>query len=256
MRRDLLRALPSLERLLRGPERSAASAHRRQQRTWASAARRITLTAALVAAVGAPLVLGAPAAARAAESPDGLVHITLIPGASEARYTLTVRVLGQPPQPGVCSTRDLSGGIVLTPEGEVLPDLSQITVNQQSLKCAAPLRDEQTQQLLETSQYPTATFIARSAPGLPSPLVPGQHAYQMIGDQVVRGISQSVTYETSGTSTTETFQGSSRAVMKMSDFGIVPPRTNPLVSVDDEMVAEIDIQASVSAPPPPAASAP
>lgn len=217
---------------------------------WPSALRRATVVAGLVAALSVPALFAAAPDARAAESPDGLIHIALIPGASEARYTLTVRIVGQPPKPGVCSTRDMTGGIVLTPEGEVIAEQSQITVNQRSLKCAAPLRDDQTQRLLDTNRFPTATFTAKAAPGLPTPLVPGQHAYQMTGDQVVRGITQTVTYDTSGASTTETFQGVSRAVWKMSDFGIVPP-VNPLATVDDEMVAEIDIQATVSAPPAP-----
>ncbi|MCC7369141.1 MAG: YceI family protein [Chloroflexi bacterium] len=215
-----------------------------------SALRRATLVVGLLTALSVPALFGPPTDARAAESPDGLIHITLIPGASEARYTLTVRIVGQPPKPGVCSTRDMTGGIVLTPEGEVVAEQSQITVNQRSLKCSAPLRDDQTQQLLETNRFPTATFTARSAPGLPIPLVPGQHAYQMIGDQVVRGITQTVTYDTSGDSTPDTFRGASRAVWRMSDFGIAPP-VSPFVTVDDEMVAEIDVQAAVSAPPAP-----
>lgn len=220
------------------------------RRRWRAGARTL-LGGGLAAALMLPVFLSGPTSARAAESPDGLVRIMLIPGASEARYTLTIRIMGQPPRPGVCSTRDLTGGIVMTPEGEVIAEQSQLTVNQKSLKCAPPMRDDQTQQLLDTTRFPTATFTARAAPGLPTPLVPGQHAYQMIGDQVVRGISQSVTYDTAGSSTSETFRGSSRAVWRMSDFGIVPPPQGPFVTIDDEMVAEIDIQATVSAPPAP-----
>ena len=41
----------------------------------------------------------------------------------------------------------------------------------------------------------------------------------------------------------------------MSDFGINPPKIGPLLSVDDEMVAEVDIKASISAPPMPEAEA-
>jgi polyisoprenoid-binding protein YceI len=104
---------------------------------------------------------------------------------------------------------------------------------------------------MQTAQHPTATFTAQSAPGLPVPLTPGTQSYQMIGDQSVRGITRSVTYDTSGTSTTETFEGSSRAVLKMSDFGIVPPKIGPLLSVDDEMVAEVSIVATITAPPMP-----
>ncbi len=244
--------------------------HRRLSGSWSrrSASGRALLAVAMLTTLGGPLVAGAPEAAqaasgetsaasalgtRAAESQDGLIHITLIPGASEARYIMQVRTLGQPPRPATCSTRDVSGEIVLRPDGSVVSELSRTTVDQRSLRCAAPLRDDMAQQLLQTAQHPTSTFIAQSAPGLPVPLTPGPQNYQMVGDQIVRGISRSVTYDTSGNSTTEAFAGTSRATLKMSDFGINPPRIGPLVSVDDEMIAEVDIQAAVTAPPMPAA---
>lgn len=214
------------------------------------------LAVALLAASGLGLVAAAPDAARAEESSDGLIHITLIPGASEARYIMQLRSLGQAPRSAVCTTREIGGQFVLTPEGGVVPEQSQMTVDQRSLRCAAPLRDDMAQQILQTSQYPTSTFIAQSAPGLPVPLTPGQQSYQMIGDQIVRGVTRSVTYDTSGTSTTEAFEGSSRAVLKMSEFGINPPKIGPLLSVDDEMVAEVSIVASITAPPLPEEPAP
>jgi polyisoprenoid-binding protein YceI len=211
------------------------------------------LTVAVVAALGLPLVAAAPEAARAAESTDGLIHITFLPGESEARYIMTVRSLGQAPKQATCRTRDVSGELVLTPESAVVPELSRLTVDQRSLKCEAPLRNEMAQQLMQTAQHPTATFVAQSAPGLPVPLAPGSHTYKMIGDQIVRGVTQTVEYDTSGTSTTETFEGSSRAVLSMSQFGINPPSMGPLLSVDDQMIAEVSIKASISAPPMPAA---
>src|SRR5688500_16353482 len=84
-------------------------------RSRRSAAGRAVLTVAVVAALGLPLVAAAPEAARAAESTDGLIHITFTPGASEARYIMQVRSFGQPPKPATCRTRDVSGELVLTP---------------------------------------------------------------------------------------------------------------------------------------------
>ena len=252
MRRNLLLDRPLWARLLTGAGTRTRPTAPRSRRAKVG---RAALTVAIVAALGLPLVALAPEAARAAESQDGLIHIIFTPGASEARYIMQVRTLGQPPKAAVCRTRDLSGELVLTPESTVVSDLSHVTVNQRSLKCDAPLRDEMAQQIMQTSQHPTSTFVAQAAPGLPVPLTPGPQSYQMVGEQIVRGVSRSITYDTSGTSTTELFEGSSRAVMKMSDFGIVPPKLGPLLSVDDEMVAEIDIKASISAPPMPEASA-
>lgn len=224
-----------------------AAAHR----AFSARVRGGLLVGALLATLGLTSAIGAPDAARAAESPDGLVHIALVPGASEARYIMQVRTLGQPPKAAACTTGDVAGQLVLTPDGAVVPELSVLQVNQRSLRCAAPLRDDMAQQLLQTAQYPLATFVARAAPGLPVPLAAGPQAYQMVGDQSVRGVTRSVAYDTAGTSTSEAFEGSSRAVLKMSDYGIKPPSIGPLMQVDDEMVAEMTIRAEISAPPAP-----
>lgn len=230
---------------------------------------RVLLAASLLSTLALPLGSGAPETAQAAttgsgssitivsrgaESSDGLFHITLIPGASEARYVMTLRTLGQPPKTASCTTRDVSGEIVLTPEGTVVPELSNITVDQRGLKCAAPLRDAQAQQLLQTAQHPIATFVPQQTPGLK--LEPGPQSYQMIGNQTVRGVTQTVAYDTSGTSTMDAFSGPSRAVLKMSDFGIQAPQIGPLLQVADEMTAEVDIQAAISAPAGAAAAVP
>jgi hypothetical protein len=220
-----------------------------------STARRAVVAFAILTTVGLQVVAGVPDLARAAESADGMIHISIVPGASEARYIMQVRTLGQPPRPATCSTRDLGGELVLTPEGGVVSELSRLTVDQRSLRCEPPLRDEMAQQLMQTAQHPTSTFLAQSAPGLPVPLTPGPQNYQLIGDQIVRGVARSVTYETAGTSTPDAFTGSARALLKMSDFGINPPKIGPIVSVDDEMVAEIDIKAAIRAPQMPAAEA-
>jgi polyisoprenoid-binding protein YceI len=224
------------------PPTNAESPHRHRRAATCS-----LLVALLLATAGLPIAAIAPAPARADESMDGLTRITLTPGASEARFIMQVQTIGQPPRPATCTTRDLTGQLVLSPGGDILPDLSQVTIDQRSLKCTAPLRDDMTQQILETAQYPTAAFVPRSMPGLAVPLVPGSQSFQMIGDQTVRNVSRSVTYDSSGTSTPETFDGTSRTLLKMSDFGIKPPSLGPLLSVADEMVAEIDIRATIGA---------
>jgi hypothetical protein len=204
----------------------------------------------MLALLGLPLAAGAPQTARADDAGDGLTHIALTPGASEARFIMQVQTLGQPPKPAACTTRDVTGQIVLTPDGEVVSDQSQVIVNQRSLSCAAPLRNNVAQQILQTDQYPTATFIPRSAPGLTVPLTSGPQTFQMIGEQTVRGVSRPGTYDSTGTTADGAFEGTSRSLLKLSDFGITPPGLGPLLSVADEMTAEIDIKANISAPAP------
>jgi polyisoprenoid-binding protein YceI len=204
----------------------------------------------MLVALGLPLVASAPTAARADESTDGLVRFNFTPGQSEARFVMQIRTLGQPPKPAACTTRDLTGQLVLTPDGAVVAEQSQVTVNQQSLRCAAPLRDDMTRQILQTDQYPTSTFAPNAVPGLSVPLAAGSQNFQMVGNQTVRGVSQPGIYESTGTVTDGAYEGTSRSMLKLSDFGISPPKLGPLLSVADEMVAEIDIKATVTTPAP------
>ena len=212
--------------------------------------------AVTVASASAPL---ATAATVRAESADGLLHIGLIPGESEARYIMTITTLGQPPKQAACTTRAVSGEIVLNPDGSVLSELSKIVVDQRTLKCAAPLRDQQAQNLLQTAQHPLATFMVKSTPGIGLPLPEGDAAFQLVGEQTVRGVTKPATYETTATFTPDMMTGKARTTLPMSSFGIKPPSIGPLLQVSDEMIAEVDIKALIGSPAPaadPAASGP
>jgi hypothetical protein len=185
---------------------------------------------------------------RAAESPDGLIHMALIPGESEARYVMTVRTLGQAPKAAACATRAVTGEIVLTPDGAIVSELSRISVDQRTLKCQAPLRDSMAQQLLQTAQHPMAEFSVKSAPGLGAPLPVGDSAFQLVGDQSVRGLNRPTTYDTTANLTPDALVGQARATLKMTSYGITPPSIGPLIQVSDDMIAEVDLKMAIGAP--------
>ena len=230
------------------------------------------LAAAIAASLLLPLAGAASAAASAAtlapsavtaraESPDGLTHLVLTPGESEGRYIMTVKTLGQPPKPAACATRAVTGEIVLAPDGSVVTELSKIVLDQRTLKCQAPLRDNMAQQLLQTAQHPLAEFLVTGTPGLGLPLPAGDAAFQLAGDQSVRGIVRPTAYDTTATLTPDTMVGLARTTFKMSTFGMTPPSIGPLIQVSDDMIAEVAIKATVDrpamgAPAPAAAPAP
>src|SRR5215212_4410104 len=217
------------------------------------------LAAAIAASLLLPFAGAAPAAASAAtlapsavtaraESPDGLTHLVLTPGESEGRYIMTVKTLGQPPKPAACATRAVTGEIVLAPDGSVVTELSKIVLDQRTLKCQAPLRDNMGQQLLQTAQHPMAEFLVKGSSGLSLPLPTGDVAFQLSGDQSVRGVVRPTVYDTVANLTPDTMVGQARTTFKMSTFGIAPPSIGPLVQVSDDMIAEIDIKATVGGP--------
>lgn len=218
---------------------------------------RVLLAAAIAASLLLPFSGGAASVAsaaqtlpstglvRAAEAPDGLIRMAMIPGESEARYIMSVRTFGQTPKAAACRTRSVMGEIVMNPDGSIVQELSRISLDQRTLKCQAPLRDNMAQQLLQTAQHPMAEFSVKSAPGLGLPLPAGDSAFQLVGDQSVRGVSQPTTYDTAGTFTPDGMVGQARTTFKMTSFGITPPSIGPLIQVSDDMIAEVDIKAAI-----------
>lgn len=210
-----------------------------------SAYTRWLLAGAFAASLALPVMGTTPTPAAAAESQDGLIRLALTPGESEARYIMTIKLaIGQPKQ-AACSTRAVTGEIVLTPEGTVVPELSKIVLDQRTLKCEAPLTDSRAHQLLQTAQHPTAEFMVKNTPGLAVPLPTGDATFQLEGDQVVRGVTQPTVYDTNAQLTSDTMVGTARAALKMTSFGITPPDT-ALYEVSDDMIAEVSIKASVA----------
>jgi hypothetical protein len=175
-----------------------------------------------------------------------MTRLALIPGENEARYIMTITTLGQPPKQAACTTRSVTGEIVLAADGAVVTELSKIVVDQRTLKCAAPLRDQQAQNLLQTKDHPLAEFAVQSAPGLASPLPTGETAFQFVGQQTVKGTAQPAIYDTLATLTPEGMIGTARSTLKMTSFGITPPSIGPLLKVSDDMVAEVDLKTTIA----------
>ncbi len=223
------------------------------RRSWS----RPLLVTAAAASLLLPFSGGAPTIASAAApiptdgairplQADGLTRLALIPGESEARYIMTIQTLGQAPKQAACSTRAVTGEIVLAPDGSVVSEMSKIVLDQRTLKCAAPLRDQQAQNLLQTAQHPMAEFVVKSAPGLSVPLPTGETAFQLVGDQSVRGLVRPNAYDTVASLTPEGMTGTARTTFKMSTFGIKAPSIGPLLQVSDDMIAEVDLKALIA----------
>jgi hypothetical protein len=222
------------------------------RRSWS---RPVLVTAAAASlllpfAGGAPTIVSAaaPIPAESTLRPlqaEGLTRLALIPGESEARYIMTIQTLGQAPKQAACTTRAVTGEIVLAADGSVISELSKIVLDQRTLKCAAPLRDQQAQNLLQTAQHPMAEFVVKSAPGLSVPLPTGETAFQLVGDQSVRGLVRPNAYDTVANLTPDGMVGTARTTFKMSTFGIKAPSIGPLLQVSDDMIAEVDLKALI-----------
>jgi YceI-like domain len=180
---------------------------------------------------------------------DGLIHLQLVPGDSELRYVISMRTLLQPTQSSACSTRSVTGELVLTPDGAVDSDLSTLVADMRTLHCAPPLRDANAQALLETAKYPTASATFEQAPGLTVPLPLGDASSPLIGQQSLHGVTRHAEYVSAATFTSSDVTGHATTSEKMTDFNIKPPQLGPLLQVDDEMTIQFDFHATISGGP-------
>lgn len=134
------------------------------------------------------------------------------------------------------STSDVDGEFTLTvQDGKPIFSLSNLTVNLQSLASDNAMRDQMIQrQWLESSKYPTATFVATSVENLPSDSQAGQtYNFQVTGDMTIRDITKQVTFDVSVTVNGDSLSGTGTTQIYMQDFGFDPPEILGRFTVSD-----------------------
>jgi polyisoprenoid-binding protein YceI len=178
--------------------------------------------------------------------PAGALIFTVTPEQSRATFRVREQLVGvQVPGDAVGSTGAVTGRIVLRRDGGLAPDASKITVDLRELKSDDPRRDSFIKQsALQTNQFPYAEFMPRSAPGIPSPPpASGEHAFRMTGVLLVHGVQREVTWDVTARRDGTQLTGRAVTAVKFGDFGMTPPRADPVVSVVDEIRLELNLVA-------------
>ena len=188
-----------------------------------------------------------PAAADATTA--GATRLTLAADSSEARYRIKEQLVGRSlPNDAVGSTKAVTGTIVLGPNGAVMRDQSKITIDLSTLKSDESRRDNFLQRsVLQTTSYPTAEFVPTEVRGLPNPLpTSGTATFELAGDLTVKGVTRPTVWQTAATFAPTEVTGTATTSLKLTDFGIEPPRVGPVLSIEDELRLELDVHAARS----------
>ena len=199
------------------------------------------------AATEAPAATAEPEATAAPEQKDSSaaanVVFTIDPARSTARYLINERLANvASPVDAIGETMDVTGAIVLDADGNVVSGESQIVVGMDSLTSDSSRRDGYVRRnTLQTSQYPTATFVVKSIQGLPWPLpTSGEVTVQMVGDFTVKDQTREVTWETVIQAGASEATGSAKTQITFEQFALEKPRVAIVLSVVDEIRLEID----------------
>jgi polyisoprenoid-binding protein YceI len=109
----------------------------------------------------------------------------LVPGQNEVRYRVREQLVRLTlPSDAVGATHEVTGMIVINPDGTIVPDESKVRVNLRTLASDDSRRDGfLRRRTLQTDRFPFAEFVPLEVQGLPSPLPEsGEVTFRLVGD--------------------------------------------------------------------------
>lgn len=221
----------------------------------------LTLIAgALLAACGG--AANAPTAAptsAATATPTNVASAT--PAASAGAWTVaasskaTVSVREQlvgvnAPSDAVLTATGAAGSFALNSDGTFTPD-SKITFDLTTLASDQRQRDDFIKQsVLQTRQFPTATFVPTKTSGLTLPLAAsGDLKFTLTGKMTLHGVTKDVAFDVAGkrSGSQLTVTATATQPLKFNDFGMSAPSVPfRVVSVNDEIHLVVDLTAGAA----------
>jgi polyisoprenoid-binding protein YceI len=171
---------------------------------------------------------------------------------SKARYLVREQLARISfPSDAVGETDGVRGVIVFDANGIIQPDRSSIVVNMAGLRSDAGLRDSYLRRnTLQTSRYPDAEFVVKTAPGLPWPLpASGEVEFRLIGDMTIRGVTKQLTWDVKADFGGGGASAQAETSFKFGYFGLEVPRVRLVLSVVDEIRLELDLAVAYATGP-------
>lgn len=185
-----------------------------------------------------------------APAPAAALVFQIASGQSKATFRVREQLVGvQLPSDAVGATGAVTGRVVLRREGGangVVGEASRIAVNLRELRTDDPRRDSFIKSMtLQTDQFPYAEFAPTRAEGLASPLpASGEHAFRLTGPMVIHGVQKDATWDVRARRAGAQLTARATTTVKFGDFGMTPPKAEPVVLVVDEIRLELDLAAT------------
>ena len=184
-------------------------------------------------------------------APDGATFFALSEG-TIARYKVEEVLANTGFKIATGETTDVAGSIAFDADGNVVADGSRIAVQAATLRTDSNRRDGYVRdRTLFTDTYPEVVFQPTSADGLPASIADasGPVEFTITGDLTVRDQTREVTWDAmaefpgDGTAT-----GLASVMFTFEDFGMDKPRVAIVVSVEDEILLELDFAGTITGP--------
>ena len=210
-----------------------------------SRSRLLALPIVLLAAVGAGRQPRPNAVTKDAAPKSARLHFVVAPTGNEARYRVREQLAGfDLPNDAVGVTKDISGRLVVEPDGKVVKDSSKIVVLLANLKSDKARRDGFLQRsTLETSKYPQVEFVPSVFQGLAAAIPPGtSKTFSLVGDLTVHGNTRPTTWQVTARADGKDVVGTATTAFTFKDMGLDQPRVPVVLSVADTIKLEYDFR--------------
>lgn len=182
------------------------------------------------------------------DATDGdILTFEVIPDLSEGAYFVDEELASLSlPSTAKGATKDIEGEFYLTTDGTALADgsASAFTVDLTTLTSDESRRDQRVQDALDTSQYPTATFLISEVSGYDPSIAEGEEqTLTMTGTLDLHGVQRELTWEVQAKRESNVISALATVTFLFSDFDITPPNIGGFVSVSNEATLQIQIVA-------------
>ena len=149
-------------------------------------------------------------------------------------------------------TTDVAGSIAFDADGNVMADSSRIAVQAATLRTDSDRRDGYVRnRTLQTDTWPEVVFQPSSIDGLPTSLADASGPVDFIikGDLTVKDQTREVAWDAMADFAGDgTASGFASVVFTFEDFGMDKPRVAIVVSVEDEILLELDFSGTITGP--------
>ncbi len=173
----------------------------------------------------------------------------IVPAQSEAAYFAGEKLARVSlPSTAKGSTKSIQGEFHLTPAGLDTTRESKFTVDLATIKSDESQRDRQVNQRgLETSKFPTATFIATRLDGYPAEFPAGQEvAMKLTGLMDLHGVKKELTWDIKLRREGDALSALATVNFKYAEFGIEQISIGGFVSVEDNVTLQLQAVAQAS----------
>jgi polyisoprenoid-binding protein YceI len=169
----------------------------------------------------------------------GLVVYKIVPGESQLQYEANETFLNENNRfnTAVGVTPQVEGEIRIDQAAPQNSSIGTITADISQFKSDSGRRDNAIRQrFLESSIYPTVTFVPTSIEGLPETYQEGQEIpIKISGDLTIRDVTKPVTFDAVVKITSNQLTGQATTSILMSDFGFGPISIAGILNTEDQV---------------------